>query len=336
MQSFESLRNQPLVTALVPSYNHGRFLRDRIDSILAQTYRNFELIVIDDCSQDNSDEIILRLKNEYDFIYIKNERNSGTPFSAWEKIAELARGKYIWICESDDVAEPEFLNTAVQRLEYNSNAVLFYSNSKIINDIGEYIGHTDTYFEDFWKDSRWKYDFSANGFEELVKYQVRGQTVPNMSSALILTTIFKRAFNPFLKRFQLTGDWLFIGNIMYYGDIEFSCAALNRFRKHQVTSRERVKSACSQAEFILTKYCLYRLSGLPLSKFASFMSSDVVRFLYESASWWDVVKSLLRISLLKTISFGFLFLFSATNHITDLNRFKQLYKDAKKWRIENA
>ncbi|SDW10075.1 Glycosyl transferase family 2 [Nitrosomonas eutropha] len=328
--------SEPLVTVLIPSYNHGRYLRERIASIYAQTHRNFELIVIDDCSQDDSADIIGKLQALHGFKYIGNNHNSGTPFAAWERICDLAQGKYIWVCESDDVAEPTFLEIAIRRLEGSPQAVLFYTNSLVINEASEVIGHTESYFRDVWRDSRWEQEFSANGPEELVRFQLRGQTVPNMSSALIRAVAFRQAFIPFLKRFRLTGDWLFIGNVLRYGNVEFSPTPLNRFRKHEVTSRVRVKSARSQAEFILTKYYLFRGTKLPVIEFAPLMGADVIRFLYEPATCWDVVKSLAGISWLDTVRCSLLLLVSTIKYPAYLGKFKERYKQAKARRKENV
>ena len=327
---------QPLVSVLVPSYNHGAYLIERIESIFAQTYPNFELFVIDDNSQDNSATLILRLQLKYSFKYIHNKRNSGTPFSAWERICELANGKYIWVCESDDVADNNFLELAINRLEANPKAVLFYSNSLIINEKSEVVGHTDSYFKDVWGDTRWEHDFSANGNDELLNFQLRGQTVPNMSSALIRTSAFKNAFSSFLKRFRLTGDWLFVGAVLREGDVEFSNAALNRFRKHEITSRAKVNSARSQAEFILTKFHLFLISGLGVNELAPLMASDAQRFLYESARWWEVVRALIQISLSDTIQCVILFLLSVIKHPNYLKKFNQRFNHAKAWRKKNV
>jgi glycosyltransferase involved in cell wall biosynthesis len=325
----------PLVTALVPSYNHGRYIRERIESIIGQNYPAVELIVIDDASEDDSDQIILALQSQYDFKYIRNSHNSGTPFAAWERICDLAKGSFIWVCESDDVAEPEFLKIAVNRLQAKPNAVMFYSSSLIINEVSETIGHTDSYFHDIWKESRWDKDFSADGCTELTQFQLRGQTVPNMSSALFTTTAFCAAFTPFLKRLRLTGDWLFVGDILKQGDVEFSHLALSRFRKHQVTSRVRVKSARSQAEFILTKYHLYRGSGQPSAAFARLMGSDTIRFLYEPASWFDVAKQLMSISIVDTVLCAFLLATSLLQNPMYVKKFRDRYAHAREWRINN-
>jgi len=322
----------PKVTVLVPSYNHGRYIRERIESIVNQNYTNIELIVIDDRSDDDSHEIISKLQEKYKFQYFRNHWNSGTPFSAWERICTLASGEYIWICESDDVAEASFLETAVASFVAEPDAVIFYCSSLIINEASETIGHTDSYFHDIWKETRWDSDFVADGLDELLKFQLRGQTVPNMSSALFATNAFKAAFTPFLMHLQLTGDWLFVGDVLKRGKVVFKHKALNRFRKHEVTSRVRVKSARSQAEFILTKYRLFHGSGQPATAFARLMGSDVIRFLYEPASLLDVGKALLQVSWLYSIKAGGLLLVSTARNAAYVSKFKDRYRHAKEWR----
>ncbi|MDA8254140.1 MAG: glycosyltransferase [Betaproteobacteria bacterium] len=313
------------VTALVPSYNHGRYLRQRIESILLQSYRNIELIVIDDCSDDDSDAVIKSLLAQYEFRYIRNARNSGTPFAAWSEAASLATGEYLWICESDDYAAPDFLETAVRKLAEHKDAVLFYCDSWIVDVDDKTIDHTDTYFHDIWREVRWDTDFHSDGIDELSNYQLRGQTVPNMSSALIATHAFRRAYHPFLKKLKLTGDWLFIGWIMRYGSVVFCKKPLNHFRKHEATSRVRVKSARSQAEFVLTKYLLFKETGKPVREFAHVMRTDAVRFLYEPAGLFDILKALRRISVPTTLKCGVLLAASLAMNGHYLKQFYQRY-----------
>jgi len=319
-------KSKNLVTVLVPSYNHGSYIKDRLESILNQTYKNIELVVIDDQSDDNSHETISQLQATHGFQYIRNVNNSGTPFAAWEKICTLCHGDFIWICESDDVAEPEFLEKAVGKLVADPEAVLFYCSSHVINEANEIVGHTDSYFHDIWKEMRWDGDFVADGPQELVQFQMRGQTVPNMSSALIKATAFKASFTPFLKRLKLTGDWLFIGDVMQHGRVIFSHETLSRFRKHEVTARVRVKSARSQAEFILTKTTLFSASGQAVRLFSGLIQSDVIRFLYEPATGWDVTKAMLEISWMKSLRFFGLFLISISMNGSLIQKFKERYK----------
>ena len=179
------------------------------------------------------------------------------------------------------------------------------------------------------KELRWDSDFVVDGKEELLKFQMRGQTIPNMSSALIKTSAFNASFSPFLKRLKLTGDWLFVGEVMTHGRVIFCHQALSRFRKHEVTSRVRVKSARSQAEFILTKAKMFSDSGQPAAQFSAVIQTDVIRFLYEPASWWDVTKALTQISWIESIRFLGLFVISTSKNVNLIKKFKERYKHAK-------
>src|SRR5437879_548872 len=77
--------NMPTVSVIVPNYNHARYLRRRIDSILAQTYRDFELILLDDGSTDESRSILSEYGNDPRVKIELNERNSGNTFKQWNK-----------------------------------------------------------------------------------------------------------------------------------------------------------------------------------------------------------------------------------------------------------
>ena len=120
----------PLVSVIVPNYNHAPYLRQRLDSIFNQTFKDFEVIILDDCSTDNSKEIIEEYRNRPQVSHIEyNEINSGSPFKQWAKGFELAQGEYIWIAESDDWAEPNFLETLVSFLNSNNEIALAFSAS---------------------------------------------------------------------------------------------------------------------------------------------------------------------------------------------------------------
>lgn len=98
-----TINNEPLVSVIIPNYNHARFLDERIQSVLNQTYQNFELIILDDKSTDNGLEVINKYKDDSHISHIVvNEENSGSPFKQWHKGFELAKGDWIWLAESDD------------------------------------------------------------------------------------------------------------------------------------------------------------------------------------------------------------------------------------------
>ena len=104
----------PLVSVIIPNYNHEKFLQQRIDSVLNQTFQDFEVILLDDSSIDESLEILNKYENHPKVSHlIINKMNSCNPFKQWEKGIKLAKGDFIWIAESDDFAENCFLEENV-------------------------------------------------------------------------------------------------------------------------------------------------------------------------------------------------------------------------------
>ena len=103
-----------MVSVIIPNYCHAPYLRQRIDSVLAQSYPDFEVVLLDDCSTDGSREVIERYRNHpriKQIVY--NDRNGGSAFAQWRKGFALTQGEYIWIAESDDYADPAFLERCV-------------------------------------------------------------------------------------------------------------------------------------------------------------------------------------------------------------------------------
>lgn len=108
----------PQISVVMPVYNTEEvFLRESIESILKQTFTDFELIIINDCSANNAEDIILSYKDER-IVYLKNEENKGVSFSANLGL-DTAKGKYIARMDSDDVAMEKRLETQYKFLEEN-------------------------------------------------------------------------------------------------------------------------------------------------------------------------------------------------------------------------
>ncbi|RYY07003.1 MAG: glycosyltransferase family 2 protein [Sphingobacteriaceae bacterium] len=131
-----------LISVIIPNYNHARFLNQRIDSILNQTYQNFEIIILDDCSTDESRSIIGSYKNHPKVSHtIFNTINSGSTFIQWEKGINLSAGNYIWIAESDDYSSSDFLQSLVNLIDENVNVGLAYCGSETVDENGKKIGN---------------------------------------------------------------------------------------------------------------------------------------------------------------------------------------------------
>ena len=106
-----------LVSIIMPSYNTAKFIEETVNSVLNQTYTNWELIIVDDCSTDNTDEVVSQFNDER-IKYIKNEKNSGAAISRNRALQE-AKGKWIAFLDSDDVWLPEKLKKQIAFMEKN-------------------------------------------------------------------------------------------------------------------------------------------------------------------------------------------------------------------------
>jgi alpha-1,3-rhamnosyltransferase len=127
--------SSPLVSVFVPSYNHARFITTCIESIVHQTYRNFELIVIDDGSTDSSPEILRGLQKKYEFILIF-QKNRGVAATFNRAIREFIRGQYLSACASDDYWAPEKLALQVEQMESHPEWGMCYGKNHFVNDKG--------------------------------------------------------------------------------------------------------------------------------------------------------------------------------------------------------
>lgn len=216
-----------MVSVIIPNYNHARFLDERIQSILNQTYQDFEIMILDDSSTDNSMEVISRYKDHPKVTKIVvNEHNSGSPFKQWQKGISMANGEVIWIAESDDNCEPTFLETLMKKYD-EEKAVLAFCKSVIIDQNGE--KHSN-YFQDELTDS-----FVMEGEAFIRQYLAFKPYVQNISSAIFCKAVAQRVADQFTS-YRVAGDWLFSIEIAKEGKVVFQQQALNMFRIHNANT----------------------------------------------------------------------------------------------------
>ena len=124
--------NDILVSVVMPVYNGALYLREAIDSILSQTHTNLELIIINDGSTDNSEEII-RSYNDSRILYLINEKNSGICVTL-NKGLDIAKGKYIARMDCDDISVPERLQMQIEYMEQNPSIGILGSDIVIFGE----------------------------------------------------------------------------------------------------------------------------------------------------------------------------------------------------------
>lgn len=121
-----------LVSIIMPSWNTGRFIAESIQSVINQTYKNWELIIVDDCSTDNTDEVIAKF-NDNRIRCFKNEKNSGAAVTRNKAIRE-AKGEWIAFLDSDDLWFPEKLEKQINFMKRNGLVFSYHDYIKIDED----------------------------------------------------------------------------------------------------------------------------------------------------------------------------------------------------------
>lgn len=222
----------PKVSVIIPNYNHAPYLKQRIDSVLNQTYQDFELIILDDKSTDNSKEVIEKYRS-YPKVsqIVYNEQNSGTTFKQWNKGIKLAKGELIWLAESDDAASEFFLEELTAKFNQNPNLGIVYCDSYYMNEHGEKLQCTHLWKNERFNTNRWDNDYENNGIKEVNDYLLFHAIIDNASSA-----VFKREsmVNAGMadESFKYAGDLYFYMKILMLSDIAYISKPLNYFRDH--------------------------------------------------------------------------------------------------------
>lgn len=126
-----------LVSIITPSYNTARFIAETINSVLAQTYTNWEMIIVDDCSKDDTDAVVATFADPR-IRYLKNEKNSGAAVSRNRALRE-AKGKWIAFLDSDDLWDSTKLEKQIRFMEENDYH-FSYTNYREVDDNGVSLG----------------------------------------------------------------------------------------------------------------------------------------------------------------------------------------------------
>jgi len=226
----------PKVTIVVPNYNHELFLRRRLASVYGQTYKNIEVILLDDSSSDNSRSLMDEYAASYPDITttLYSNQNSGGPFRQWAKGIKAATGDLVWIAESDDYCDERFLEVLVRSFE-DEAVLLAYANCCFVD---ENENPTPPSFEDHLSglecSGKWNNSYVETAHKEVATALGIINTIPNASGVL-----FRRPIDmPLLDdeswlSMSVAGDWIFYLNIIRGGKIAFSTETTSFFRRYQ-------------------------------------------------------------------------------------------------------
>lgn len=210
----------PAVSVIIPNYNHAAYLHQRIESVLHQTFRDFELILLDDCSTDNSREIIEQYRQHEKVSHvIFNDTNTGSPFKQWQKGLALAAGEYVWIAESDDWCSLDFVTRLTDEIKTRPNVGICFCGSNWVDDKG--ISGIDL--------SLYDANFFREGSEEIRLHLVKYCTIQNASAVIMKKQLAQKYISRIIK-YTACGDWHLYIDVLQESNLLFVGEKLNNFR----------------------------------------------------------------------------------------------------------
>ena len=221
------------VSVIIPNYNHAIFLQQRIESVLSQSFQNFEMIIIDDCSTDDSRAIIETYRNHPKVSQIVyNEQNSGSAFKQWINGISLAKGEWVWIAESDDWAEHDFLERMIQAVTENPTCGLVYCRSFYTNEKGERL----------WPVTDEKKTVFHQGETFIRETLSCYNAIVNVSSCMYKSELFIPEKVALYERMRLCGDWFFYVLLAEKADVVEVQSPLNYCRRHGANISENAET----------------------------------------------------------------------------------------------
>lgn len=237
------------VSVIIPNYNYAKYIEQRIDSVLYQTYPIYEIIILDDGSTDGSVEIINDKIKTIDNVRVKlvvNNTNSGSVFAQWENGLKISEGDYVWIAEADDICSPYFLENAMEGFS-DEKVVLSYTESILIdenNKVIQPVSFVPTYFANngIYNHNFWKRNYVEDGIKEIKRCLCICCTIPNVSAVVWKKVNFLSVVKKSINFKQVGGDWFAYYNILKSGKIAFSKKNLNYFRRHSGSASHKEKN----------------------------------------------------------------------------------------------
>lgn len=213
----------PFVSVIIPNYCHARYLDQRMQSVLNQSYQNFEVIILDDASPDDgaSRRIIESYREDPHVSHVVyNEVNSGSTFKQWLRGMELARGGLIWIAESDDTCDLNLLATLVNEYTQYPKTVIAYSTSCDMDPDGN-----------IYNIPRSRKNRHLSGTDYIRKYLSYGNSIYNASSCVFKKDVAMGIDQAYIK-YKGAGDWFFWILMAEKGEVSVVNKRLNHYRKH--------------------------------------------------------------------------------------------------------
>lgn len=239
-----------LISVVLTSYNHKEYLEQAITHILCQTYENIELIIVDDCSTDGSQEIIKSYANNPKVKIYLLEKNLGSYVKTTNLGASYASGMYLNFAQCDDYSDRFLLEKLYNALKHHPQCGVAYSGSYMVDENDVIIG--DDYHI---RSARFKKKIFSS---TLIKGEVfrtllyESCVIPNLSAVLVRKAIYQKV-GGLSTDFLVLADWDMWIRISYHTDFFYVNEKLNYFRQHSETIRNRI-SVKKQLDELIQMY----------------------------------------------------------------------------------
>lgn len=228
----------PFVSIVFTSYNHRRFLRKALERLLYQTYPNYEVIVIDDCSTDGSQDIIKEYADHPRLRMELRTTNSGSYVKASNYGASFANGTILMFAQCDDYADATQLEKLVNAMLENENAGVVFSKSNLIDEHDAFIADDFTGRESAFREKCKNNTLITK--QEMIRFLSYSCVLPNLSAAIIRKDLF-HAIGGFSEKYLVMSDWGFWLDLAVKTDFYYITEPLNNFRQHNKTIRSSIK-----------------------------------------------------------------------------------------------
>jgi hypothetical protein len=259
------------VSVAVLSFNYAHYLRQRLDSVLSQSHPVREVIVLDDASTDGSVEcarsVAIAAGRQIEIVVAA--RNSGSPFHQWRSAAEKARGEWLWIAEADDAAEPGFLGSLAGLLATCPDAVLGFTDSRMIDEKGTPVGSS---YAEYYRQSGCV-DLTRDGVHDGPEFLRRCLSERNMILNASAVLFRRSALSAALERcrddlhtLSVAGDWRVYVEMLAVpsSKLVYLASPLNVHRRHERSVTHRLAARRHLVEIGQVHAAVARLGGISL------------------------------------------------------------------------
>ncbi|UTC68203.1 MULTISPECIES: glycosyltransferase [unclassified Treponema] len=132
------------ITVVIPTYNKADYISQTIESVLRQTYQNFEIVIIDDCSGDNTEDVVQKYQSDK-VRYFKHEKNWG-PGATFNDGIQISRTEYVTLIASDDILLPNHLESVMYEFKNNASLEVIFARSEVIDENGDKQNKSGNFF----------------------------------------------------------------------------------------------------------------------------------------------------------------------------------------------